>query len=210
VAAPLEIDDRTLDGELLAPPGGRHLPGAAEIGELLAALDRPHRFRRHRWRRVALATAVIAVLVVRWQASGIGVSAANLTEGRYQVAAMRDERTLELTGGVEVRLLGIEPIVRRSATNDESVDAIEFARRLVAGGRVRLQFDRTRIDNEGRYLAYVWLDDPPTERLLNEELLRAGLCRAAANPPCSSAMKRRLVQAAEQARVAGRGLWAKD
>ena len=159
---------------------------------------------------MALATIVIAVLVLRWQASGIGVSAANLSEGRYQVTGVHDERTLELTGGVQVRLLGLEPIVRRSAPNDESVDALEFARRLVAGGRVRLQFDRTRIDNEGHCLAYVWLDDPPTERLLNEELLRAGFCRAAANPPCSSAMKRRLAQAAEQARAAGRGLWAKD
>jgi len=126
----------TLDGELLAPRDTRRLPAAAEIGELLAALDRPHSFRRHRWRRVALATIVIAVLVVRWQASGIGVSAANLSEGRYQVTGIHDERTLELTGGVEVRLLGLEPIVRRSAASDESVDAIEFARRLVAGGRV--------------------------------------------------------------------------
>ena len=210
MAAPLELDEWTLDGELPAPRDARRLPAAAEIGELLAALDRPHSFRRHRWRRLALATIVIAVLVLRWQASGIGVSAANLSEGRYQVTCVHGERTLELTGGVQVRLLGLEPIVRRSATNDESVDAIEFARRLVAGGRVRLQFDRTRIDNEGHCLAYVWLDDPPTERLLNEELLRAGFCRAAANPPCSSAMKRRLAQAAEQARASGRGLWAKD
>ncbi len=75
---------------------------------------------------------------MRWQASGIGVSAANLSEGRYQVTGIHDERTLELSGGVQVRLLGLELIVRRSVTNDESVDAIEFARRLVAGGSVRL------------------------------------------------------------------------
>jgi endonuclease YncB( thermonuclease family) len=223
VAAPLELVDRPLDGEALAPPASHPLPTAASVGELLAALDRPHSFRRHRWRRVALATTVIAVLVLRWQASGVGISAANLSEGRYQVASVRDATTLELTGGIEVRLLGIEPIARSPAERNPSLlsadstktdslgtDAIELARRLVAGGHVRLQFDRTRIDNAGRCLAYVWLDDPPSERLLNEELLRAGLCRPALNPPCSSAMKRRLAQASAQARAAGRGLWAKD
>ncbi len=217
VAAPLELD-RTLEAEALAPPVSHPLPSAATVGELIAALDRPHSFRRHRWRRVALATAVIAVLAWRWQASGVGISAASLSEGRYQVADVRDETTIELTGGVEVRLLGIEPLIATNRVNDDvassvnakRIDAIEYARRLVAGSHVRLQFDRTRIDNEGHCLAYVWLDDSPSERLLNEELLRAGVCRAAPNPPCSYAMKRRLAQASQQARAAGRGLWAKD
>jgi micrococcal nuclease len=217
VAAPVELD-RPLDGEALAPPASYPLPTAAGIGELIAALDRPHSFRRHRWRRLALATAVIAILAWRWQATGVGISAANLSEGRYQVADVRDETTLELTGGIEVRLLGIEPALAPTAAvsdleasfNTRRIDATEYARRLVAGNRVRLQFDRTRIDNEGHCLAYVWLDDPPSERLLNEELLRAGLCRATPNPPCSYAMKRRFAQASQQARAAGRGLWAKD
>ncbi len=217
VAAPLELD-RTLEAEALAPPVSHPLPSAATVGELIAALDRPHSFRRHRWRRIALATAVIAVLAWRWHASGVGISAASLSEGRYQVADLRDETTIELTGGVEVRLLGIEPLIATDRVSDDvtsnvnakRIDAIEYARRLVAGSHVRLQFDRTRIDNEGHCLAYVWLDDSPTERLLNEELLRAGLCRAAPNPPCSYAMKRRLTQASQQARAAGRGLWAKD
>jgi micrococcal nuclease len=217
VAASFEID-RTLEGEALAPAATHPLPSAAAVGELIAALDRPHSFRRHRWRRLALATAVVAILAWRWQASGVGISAATLSEGRYQVADVRDETTLQLNGGVEVRLLGIEPLVSPTAGGRDlasvvtatRLDAIEYARRLVAGNRVRLQFDRTRIDNEGRCLAYVWLDDAPSEKLLNEELLRAGLCRAAANPPCSYAMKRRLAQASQQARAAGRGLWAKD
>jgi micrococcal nuclease len=106
-----------------------------------------------------------------------------------------------------VRLIGIDaPEISHDGLPAEPLgdEAADFTRNFVRNGAVRLQFDRERLDRYERFLAYVWVDD----RLLNEELLRAGLARARLGFNYSQTMKRRFRKAQDQARLARKGLWA--
>jgi micrococcal nuclease len=82
--------------------------------------------------------------------------------------------------------------------------ASEFTRQFVAGGPVRLEFDRERLDRYGRFLAYVWVGG----RMLNEELLRAGLARMEPQYRYARTVKERFRRAEEEAKAAGRGIWS--
>ena len=138
--------------------------------------------------------------------------------GEYQVDRVVDGDTLLLTNRARIRLLGIDcPEIARapdvpSATGSTAAvqsaqlaqQASEFTSRLIADGHVRLSFDRERIDPYDRFLAYVWVGD----RLLNEELLRAGLARRYRKATLSYAMDRRYSASEQAARRAGLGLWA--
>ncbi|HTI49382.1 MAG TPA: thermonuclease family protein [Planctomycetaceae bacterium] len=117
-----------------------------------------------------------------------------------------DGDTLLLEDGRRVRLLGVDtPETKREGTPVEpwGPEAHDFTARLVEGRLVRLEFDRERHDKYDRILAYVYTDD----KLLNEELLRAGLGRALLKFPYSDAMKRRFRKAEQEARAARRGIW---
>ena len=82
--------------------------------------------------------------------------------------------------------------------------ATAFTREFVSGGSVRLEFDGEPRDKYGRILAYVWVGN----RMLNEELVRAGLARAEMQYPYSAAAKARFRRVEAEARSAGRGLWS--
>ena len=84
--------------------------------------------------------------------------------------------------------------------------ASQFARQFVdqGGGAVRLQFDRERVDKYGRFLAYVWVG----ERMLNEELVRAGLATAETGYRYAASMKTRFRRAEDEAKAARRGIWS--
>ncbi len=130
-----------------------------------------------------------------------------LAEGQHQVDRVVDGDTLLLRTGQRVRLLGVnspETVKPDSPVEPWGPEASQFTKRFVAAGQVRLTFDRERLDDYGRYLAYVWVD----QRLLNEELIRQGLGRATLRHPYSEAMKRRFRRAQDEARQAGRGLWS--
>ena len=75
---------------------------------------------------------------------------------------------------------------------------------LPTGGEVRLEFDGPTRDKHGRVLAHVWVG----ERLLEEELIRAGLARAELGYRYSAAMKDRFRRAEAEARQARRGIWS--
>ncbi|MBU0515687.1 MAG: thermonuclease family protein [Proteobacteria bacterium] len=83
--------------------------------------------------------------------------------------------------------------------------ATGFTRRLAAGRRVRLRFDRIgdRRDRYQRLLAYVVL---PDGRVLNTELVRRGY--AVAYRRYRYTKKRYYLRLERQARAARRGLWA--
>ena len=70
---------------------------------------------------------------------------------------------------------------------------------------MRLTFSLERQDRFDRFLAFVWDDD----RMLNEELVRAGLAQARLDYRYSGLMKQRLAKAQDEARRAGRGIWSK-
>ena len=82
-------------------------------------------------------------------------------------------------------------------------EASQFTKDFLAGGVVRLEFDGQRRDKYGRTLAYVWVGN----RMLNEELIRAGLAHAEMQYHYSQAMKSRFRRGEAEARAAHRGLW---
>ena len=131
------------------------------------------------------------------------------TKGFYTVERVVDGDTLLLTTGTRVRLQGIdtpETVRPDSPVEPWGPEASAFTKQFVAqsDGQVRLSFSNERLDKYGRLLAFVWHGDT----LLNEELVRAGLARAKTEYRYSGTMKRRLVQAEQQARDQRLGIWS--
>jgi micrococcal nuclease len=132
-----------------------------------------------------------------------------LEEGIHEVRRVVDGDTLLLTTRARVRLQGIdtpETVREGFAQQPWGPEASQFTKDFVAqaGYRVRLTFGLERKDRHDRFLAFVWHGD----RMLNEELVRAGLARARLDYRYSGLMKRRLEKAQNEAKRAGRGLWS--
>ena len=166
------------------------------------------RFRR-RWGRLFVWWALLGALVAGrlWQSARRPRVPDMLSEGVYQVARVVDGDTLLLVNHARVRLHGIdtpETVRPNHPVEPWGRAATAFTRQFVAPGAVRLQFDRERKDRYDRFLAYVWCDD----RLLNEELLRAGLARTRPDYRCAPAMQRRLQRAEDDARRMRCGIWS--
>lgn len=115
---------------------------------------------------------------------------------------------MELSDGVRVRLIGVDaPELGQAGKPPEpfSREAALFAENFLASGPVRLEDDPyERQDRYGRRLAYVWVG----QRMLNEELVRAGLARHRPEFNYLEGMKWRFALAEQEARQARRGLWA--
>jgi micrococcal nuclease len=113
-----------------------------------------------------------------------------------------------------VRYIGIDaPEPRDVVPEPWATEATAANRALVAGQTVFLERDVSETDRFGRLLRYVWLPIAPDEAgadawlLVNLELVRAGFARAVSFPPDVGYQE--YLRAAEQdAREAGRGLWA--
>lgn len=76
--------------------------------------------------------------------------------------------------------------------------------RLVAGKRLCLEKDVSERDRYDRLLRYAWL---PDGSMVNELLVQAGLATVDTFPPDVKYVER-FIAAQEQARAAGRGMWA--
>jgi micrococcal nuclease len=164
----------------------------------------------YRGNRAIIVLVALAVLVALryWQPADRSPPA-NLSEGTYRVQRVVDGDTLLLANRARVRLQGVdtpETVKPNWPVEPFGPEASEFTRQFVAQGDgwVRLQFDRERVDKYGRFLAYVWVGD----RMLNEELVRAGLATAEMQYRYSSAMKTRFRRAEDEAKAAGRGIWS--
>jgi micrococcal nuclease len=129
-----------------------------------------------------------------------------------------DGDTVELGRGRLVRYIGVDtPEVRRrdgerwvKDPEPFGEEAAEFNRRLVAGRRVRLEYDVQTRDRFNRLLAYVYVpDDRGEELMVNEALLREGFAQPMTIPPNvrHAAAFRAL---ADEARRNRRGLWARE
>jgi micrococcal nuclease len=177
------------------------------------------RFRRSRIGTILCGIVLGALVVWRLTHPSTGphstINAADappLAEGRYRVEYVVDGDTLKVTASppaasITVRLIGVdtpETVKREHPVEPFGPEATQFARDFLAGGEARLQFDRERLDVYGRTLAYVWVDD----KMLNEELLRAGLARYEPQFHYSDTMKRRFRKAEGAARTARIGIWS--
>ena len=125
----------------------------------------------------------------------------------YRVERVVDGDTIVLAGGERVRLLGVntpETVAPRTPVQPMGPEASAFTKRLLEGKTVRLGYDKERRDRYGRMLAYVYLGD----RLVNEEIIRAGFSPAETQYPYKNEMKRRFRDAEAEAKAAGRGVWS--
>jgi micrococcal nuclease len=161
-----------------------------------------------RRRRLPFAAAVVVLLTLVWRYFNATPEPPEvLAEGLYDVQRVVDGDTLLLANHARVRLIGAdtpETVKPNHPVEPWGPEASEFSRKFVAGRQVRLELDRERLDKYGRFLAYVWVGD----RMLNEELIRAGLARAELQYHYSASMKTRFRRAEADAKSAGRGIWS--
>ncbi len=129
-----------------------------------------------------------------------------------------DGDTIEIDRGhgpERVRYIGIdspETVDPSSPVEWMGPEASAANAALVEGRRVVLERDVSETDRYGRLLRYVWLEDPssPTGWLLvNLALVGAGFAQVATYPPDVRYVDL-LLAAQEEARAAGRGLWAPE
>ena len=140
-----------------------------------------------------------------------GGAAAALRPGVYEIERVVDGDTLLLRQDrMRVRLQGIDtPETVKEDTPVElyGPEASAFTKAFVAtaGGRLRMEVDGESVDAFGRYLVFAWDGD----RMLNEELVRAGLARGLLQYDYGQQKKDRLRQAQREAQRAGRGIWSR-
>jgi len=116
-------------------------------------------------------------------------------------------RTAGSAEAVTVRLIGIDAPERSHPSLGKEFFSDESASRLASlcrGKTVRMEKDTEETDKYDRLLRYVFLP-PPDGRLLNEEMLRAGMARAYTRFPFSR--KNAFLAAEGRARREGTGLW---
>ncbi len=162
-----------------------------------------------RGRLVLLAAVLLLVLARGWRTWQLPDGPETLAEGVHRLQRVVDGDTLLLTSGARVRLIGVD--CPETVRPDHPVEAwgpeaAAFTKQFVAGGEVRLQFDRERIDRYDRFLAYVFVG----ERMLNEELVRAGLARVEHRFHYSQTIQRRFDRAEQEARDAQLGIWSRN
>jgi len=175
------------------------------------------RFRRRPSARSLFLAALLVVLVSRYawnQVHNAPDPAEPLVEGPCNIVRVVDGDTLLVrqtanAGGpsVRLRLLGIDcPEVDRPGHSAESfgAEATQFTRAFVSSGTAQLRLDRRRLDRFKRHLAYLFVDD----RMLNLELVRAGLARVTSYPGDSPSIARQLRRAESEARADARRLWS--
>lgn len=136
----------------------------------------------------------------------------NVSSGPGEVFVKRvvDGDTIETSGGVFIRYIGIDTPETRRRVGSEFVwdpkpyaeEAAEFNRQLVEKKRVRLEYDIERYDKYKRTLAYVFVDDT----FVNAELVKAGLGLVYTFPP-NVKYTDELIVLQQKARLAGRGMW---
>jgi micrococcal nuclease len=168
------------------------------------------RIRDWRSRPAWVVLVLLLLLAIRlWQDYSIPQPPEALPEGIYRVQRVVDGDTLVLANQARVRLWGAdtpETVHPRKPVERFGPEASDFTKQFIAtgGGTVRLQMDRERLDKYDRFLAYVWVDD----RMLNEELIRAGLATAETGYNYSQSMKTRFRRAENEAKSNRRGIWS--
>ncbi len=126
---------------------------------------------------------------------------------RGVVERVVDGDTFVLLSGERVRLIGVDTPETVHPTRGEQPygrQASDFAKQLLEGQRVRLEYDVQPTDRYGRLLAYVYLDDG---RFVNAELVRLGYAQVSTYPPNVRHVET-FVELQRKARAEGRGLWA--
>jgi len=108
--------------------------------------------------------------------------------------------------GLKVRLIGVdtpETVHSQKGVEYYGKEASNFAKSLLEGEKVRLEFDVDRIDRYGRTLAYVYLSDGT---FLNAELVKKGYAHVMTVPP-NVKYSEKFLELEREARENKLGLW---
>jgi micrococcal nuclease len=110
--------------------------------------------------------------------------------------------------GLKVRLIGVDApeihATRRKAAGYFGPESRDYLRKLIAGKKVRLEYDVTRYDQYHRTLAYVFLEDGT---FVNAELIKEGYAVVLTVPP-NVKYADVFTRLQRKARRQKRGLWA--
>ncbi|MFC1994981.1 thermonuclease family protein [Chloroflexota bacterium] len=120
------------------------------------------------------------------------------------VTRVIDGDTIIIDTGQRVRYIGIDTPEIHPTLEDYGWEAWQVNRRLVEGKEVYLERDVSETDKYDRLLRYVYVDDI----FVNAELVRQGLAEAKAYPP-DTKYQDHLEELEAEAKMAGRGIWAK-
>ena len=113
------------------------------------------------YRNTLFTLTILALLLLSAVAQAQEVTFIKIIDG--------DSLLVEAGGrSMQVRLIGVDAPEFRQPFG---LEAKEFSLRFCFGHKLRLEFDKGRVDRYGRVLAYVYRGD----RMLNEELVGAGL-----------------------------------
>jgi len=118
------------------------------------------------------------------------------------VTRVIDGDTLEIEGGSNIRILGINTPEKKQFLYGNASD---FLKRLVGGKNVTLEKDIVETDKYGRRLRYVFIGGAFVE----EEILKRGLANSFIIPP-NEKYSAKLREAEEYARENKIGLWKTD
>jgi micrococcal nuclease len=178
----------------------------------------PARIRRDPRAQLVTILIVVALVLLSWwiepylPTNDVATrSPGALDNGDYEVLRVVDGDTLLLKKDrLRVRLQGVDtPETVKESTPVEKwgPEATAYTERFLrqARNRVSITVDGEGVDQYGRHLAFVWHDG----RLLNEELIAAGLARAKLGYDFSQRMKDRLRAAQDKARREERGIWSR-
>jgi micrococcal nuclease len=140
-------------------------------------------------------------------------------DGSHYVSRVVDGDTLKLSDGERVRLIGIDTpevhysdkLLRDANSSGKDAAAIQamgqkasdFTKSLVAGKKVRLEFDVKRRDRYGRLLAYVYLEDGT---FVNAKIIEEGYAQVMTIPP-NVKYSDLFLKLQREAREKGKGLW---
>ena len=149
-------------------------------------LDRFRSSKRLVSYRVLILAAAFVVLTLFWrQVDG----EPRLTSGTYPLRHVNGDASLAIVvSGQEVALhwIGI-----RFADVNAAKAWLES--RLESAQRIRVRFDRRRLDETGNLIAYMYEND----ELLNESLVRSGIATPAAHPSDHASLAQTLHRAAK-------------
>jgi micrococcal nuclease len=144
-------------------------------------------------RFLALLLLVITVLLL---------SCTPVTEEGVRVIRVIDGDTIEISGGVHVRYIGIDTPETYPEMEFYGLEAKAKNIELVEGKLVTLERDVSDTDRYGRLLRYVYVDGV----FVNGELVRLGYAEAVAYPP-DTRYQWQLEQLEKEAKAAKRGMW---